>query len=340
MLWYLAALGSYCLGFLGYLGAFELGIPAAAAKSLGVLLGLSPPALLIRRWWIRRRRERATATAEAPPGPAPAPPRAWSPRLDFADLQQRTVPCRCCNAPMAPVYVTHEIETVQCPYCRRIDEVPREAGQRLAFLRARAAELRGARQELANMDLRVAGVIEDGAWLRGTLLAALGPTALILIFLVLPGLHVGGPQGALIGLAMLSQLGGILLGMALVYRAASRRYLRLVRPRILARAPERPGAPARCRICGGPIEIRGAAFVGCGFCGSTNLVTAELVHECDRFLEAEIAEYRHRAHAAAGAIDAHHQLLGRGLVLGNLLGSMLGAAAFAGLIAVIWHAAS
>jgi hypothetical protein len=336
MLWYFVALGSYCLGYFAYLGAFELGLPAIAAKLLGVLVGSAPPTVLIRRWWLRRGRERALRAA--PPQPALAPPPAWTPKLDFAEIQQRTIPCRCCGAPMTPVHAALDVERVQCPYCRRVDDVPRDAERRLAFLHARAAELRAARQEIADKDRRVAEVIEHGTWLRGTLLAALGPTSIILFLLVLPGLYYGGPAGALMGLGMLSQLGGIVLGMALMYRAASRRYLRHVRPRILARAPERPGAPARCRICGGPIEVRGSAFVACGFCGSTNLVTPELVHECRRFLDAELAEYQYRAHAASHAIDEHHRILGRGIVLGNLVGSMLGSAAFCGLIALIWYA--
>ena len=49
----------------------------------------------------------------------------------------------------------------------------------------------------------------------------------------------------------------------------------------------RTSSSARCRVCGGPIEVRGSAFVACAFCGSTNLVTTELARECHRFLDAE-----------------------------------------------------
>jgi hypothetical protein len=240
---------------------------------------------------------------------------------------------------MAPVATFAHVERVQCPYCHRTDDVPREAASRLAFLRARAAELRAVRQELTAMDQRVARTLEDGTWLRGTLLAAIGPFSLIMIFLVLPGLYYGGAAGGLMGFGMLAQLLGIILGMALPYRALSRRYLRVIRPRILARAPERPGAPARCRICGGPIEVHGSPFVDCHFCGSTNLVTHELVHECRRFLDAELAEYRYRAHAAHRDIEHHHRLVRRGIVLGNVLGGLLGGAAFSALVAGIWHLA-
>ena len=31
-------------------------------------------------------------------------------------------------------------------------------------------------------------------------------------------------------------------------------------------------------MCGGPVEVRGSAFVTCGFCGSANLVARELAH--------------------------------------------------------------
>lgn len=73
MLLYFVALGSYCLGFFAYLGAFELGLPAVAAKIVGVLVGSAPPAVLIRRWWLRRRRERALQAAAPQPAPAPPP---------------------------------------------------------------------------------------------------------------------------------------------------------------------------------------------------------------------------------------------------------------------------
>jgi hypothetical protein len=335
MVFYFAALVGYCLGYAAYAGTAALGLPQILATVLGGLVGITPLFLVIRDY-VQRRRERVAARAAAAAAAAAVPPPpAWSPNLDFAELQQRPIPCRCCGAPMVPGARFGSIELVQCPYCRRTEEVPYEAAQRIEFLRSRAAELRAARQALTDLDRRTAEVLEDGRWLRGTLLAALGPTALIVGLVVLPGFYVGGAFGMMIGMKLLAQLGGTVLGMVLSYRAVAHRYLRVIRPRILARAPERPGAPARCRVCGGPVEVRGSAFVACSFCGSTNLVTRELVRECRRFLDAEIAEYRYRASSANRTVEEHHQLMRRGLVLGNVLGSIAVPYALSALVSLL-----
>ncbi len=343
MLWYLGALGSYCLGYGAYAGAVKLGLPGTLARILGVLVGLAPLGIWL---WRRVQRERAEAAA------TPEPPREivaveafewrpWQPEPGpeemHAEVQQRVVPCRRCGAAMAPVGATGELERMQCRYCQLLDDVPRDAASRDLFLRGRAAELRGVQQGLTDSDRKVAEVLEDGRWIRGTLLAALGPTALILLLVVLPGVAVGGATGALVGVGLLSQLGGIVLGMWLAYRGLARRYLKLIRPRILARPPERPGAPARCRVCGGPIHDHGSIFTDCRFCGSANLISRELMSEAHRFLEAEVAEYRRRAARAEREIASHHQLMRRGVVAGNVLGSMLGSAAAAAVVAAIWH---
>ena len=329
-MWYFAFLAGYCIGYAAYASTAALGLPGGLAMVLGVVVGIMPPSILIRRHIHRRRRRAASRAVRAAAVP---PPAAWAPNLDLAELKQRPIPCRCCGAAMAPVELSGDIERVQCLYCYRIDDVPHDAAGRIAFLRSRAAELRAARQELTDADRRAVALIEDGTWLRGTLLAALGPTATIVVLVVLPGVYATGWFGMMIGMGLLAQLASVVLGMALAYRAVGRRYRRVVRPRILARAPERAGAPARCRICGGPVEVRHSPFVACEFCGAANVVTRELVHECGRFLDAEIAEYRYRASAAGREIEAHHRLLRRGVVLGNVLGSLVGGNA---VYLVIW----
>lgn len=358
MLWYLGALGSYCLGYAAYAGVAHLGAPVLLARVIGVMIGLTPLGI----WLFRRilgQLLSPSAAAQAgltesqrhPDGcvrGSPSPSETYAPAGDSrADLvaiaivePERALPCRRCGAAMAPFAtagLAGELDRLHCRFCQLVDDVPRDAALRLAFLRARAAELRRTRQALSDTDRRVAEVLEDGRWIRGTLLAALGPLSLILLLVVLPAALTGGAKGALIGLGLISQLTGIVLGMWLAYRAVSRRYLRTIRPRILARAPERPGAPARCRVCGGAIEFRGAAFCDCSFCGAANLIGTDLLRDAHRFLGEEVAEYQRRAAGAEREVATHHKLMAYGIVAGNILGSMLGAAALTALGAALWN---
>jgi hypothetical protein len=116
--------------------------------------------------------------------------------------------------------------------------------------------------------------------------------------------------------AMIATVGG----MVLAYTLVARRYMRRIRPRILARAPREPGAPVRCRVCGGDLPPGHGAWIECRYCHAMNLVTPEIARDRARLLEAETREYELRARGAAVLLAEHVRLMSGGILLGNVAG--------------------
>jgi hypothetical protein len=210
-----------------------------------------------------------------------------------------------------------------CAYCGATEPMPPDLESRLALLRKRVDELRSEKLELDRMDRRVAGMADD-VWLRGTLKAALGPLTLIVAIVVwtaIMGENTRDSIATMLGLViqLVSVVGGMVLGFVLL----ARHYKKHVRPQILARVPEAPGSPARCRVCGGDLTA-GHGIVECPWCRFTNFVGPELSRQRDALLAKEIDEYRRRQSGGRLAIDRHHARVRIAILVGNVAGMLLG----------------
>ncbi|MFM2421372.1 MAG: hypothetical protein RL385_6095, partial [Pseudomonadota bacterium] len=87
------------------------------------------------------------------------------------------------------------------------------------------------------------------------------------------------------------------------YVLGRRRYLREVTPLLAARAPLAPGAPLRCRVCGGPLHTpREAVFWRCEYCQSTHLLPDRHAHEHAEALGAELAVHTEQLGLASAAL--------------------------------------
>lgn len=81
-------------------------------------------------------------------------------------------------------------------------------------------------------------------------------------------------------------------GFALVGNAWIGRKIGALRLRLAATPPPRPGEPAACHVCGGPVTSSGAeAFSRCGYCGADNLVLPEVLHRRVDAAVADVADF-------------------------------------------------
>jgi hypothetical protein len=186
---------------------------------------------------------------------APSPPIAQQHGLEAPLVDQLPVPCPRCGAAMR--LVGDAITRVRCDFCRHEDDLPADAADRLAFLRGRLAAVRAARQGFADTDRRI--VTMKGGWLSGTLKAALGPLALILGLVVLPGLLApvaGDREARVAGLALVLRLAAVDPPLAVERAAIRARRPRTGsaprRPRRSAAEPARPDGRSR-RLVPGPV---------------------------------------------------------------------------------------
>ena len=198
--------------------------------------------------------------------------------------------------------------SLACRYCGRHDQLPPdelgrvlEIKNRLTLAQQRAATLRG-------VDAALAGIFEDrGAFLRvsGLYFAVAGlvfaTTLVSFCTSVLPSVDKL-PSAALLQMVVSSALGPLLtLSIGASFSIALWRgkahYKRSVRPLLIARAPQMPGAACRCRACGGELPRAERADVRCVYCDTTNLVPKEL-HGAQAqalFEQAEAARHALRA---------------------------------------------
>jgi hypothetical protein len=96
-------------------------------------------------------------------------------------------------------------------------------------------------------------------------------------------------------------IGGVALSICLALAIARRSYRLAVRPLLFARAPTAPGAPVRCRACGGPLPDRRDALVQCAYCNTQNLVTEELLQNRTELLQQEHRFYQDRGNRILAA---------------------------------------
>lgn len=196
---------------------------------------------------------------------------------------------------------------VRCPYCQSIEVLPAEQAQRVTALRARLAHLRMAQAAEEGPALAFAQTTQT---LRKQLPMYLAFGAFILISTTSGA--VGQIQKAIalrdipletreeiLSSATFSVVSlGVLVGVAVGYLLALRKFKKAIAPTLRARAPLQAGLPARCRSCGASLPVGPAttAMVACPYCAASNLLTPELATDRARLLEEETRAYNERAH--------------------------------------------
>jgi len=208
---------------------------------------------------------------------------------------------------------------LRCDYCGAMDALPADATQRVWALRQRAQALWWAKDTLRGQDATMCQRVE-GAWLKGTALAALGPLTLIVVLIIAPAVYMGFTEMAIVGGGLIGQLLSVIMGMLGGFLIAKHRYRAMVRPHILARVPSAAGRPARCHCCGAELPYAPDAFATCGYCQSTNLVSPEMARDRAALLEAEAQCYRARAAGNVPLIQDHLEFMGRAIAAGNYFG--------------------
>lgn len=184
---------------------------------------------------------------------------------------------------------------LECPYCQQRDELPADVALRNIDLRARIEAARAALTQLDGFTLAMARMYEG----RGGALRAVVPLAAVFgaIFVSNVSAAFDAAQRAPVELrtclvansaASSSLLWAVPLGLAAGLLLARWRYRAKVRPWLLARAPTVEGAPARCRVCGAPVQAHGAeVFATCRYCRAQNLLVGEVFHDRARRLAEE-----------------------------------------------------
>ncbi|MBL8112127.1 MAG: hypothetical protein JNK60_04535 [Acidobacteria bacterium] len=86
-----------------------------------------------------------------------------------------------------------------------------------------------------------------------------------------------------------------------------------------AQAPDRPGEPARCRVCGAPLESGSPGIARCGFCAADNVVTPAALARTVHLSIADLARLEADVLAAARAVGSAAKRASLALVLSGVL---------------------
>ena len=219
--------------------------------------------------------------------------------MNYAPAQdQLPVLCRSCGGPsgVGPDLV------LRCPFCGAVDQLPGDALTRALELKRRLADASRNVAQVEGLERALGSIFEQ----RGAFLRATG-TYLFLFVLVTvwsalsayPYI-VDAPGDFQLGILLYGMMGpffvgGLVVAMAFSLFVGRMSYRRKIRPLLFARPPRMPGAPARCRACGGDLPPAQGPLMSCRFCTTQNLVTPEIERDRTRLLENEVAFHRSRA---------------------------------------------
>ena len=211
------------------------------------------------------RPERASKNIES--GSTPRPNRIQSPAM-------LSSPCPKCGKPSRVSLA--EPDRLRCNACGHDGEVPTAVAERF----------RAAAQILGQLDTRLRrlthGQVRAVRW-AGTVAVVY---VVMLLALAVPyagcgAVSVAGMSRNVEGIGELLWAAALFFGPAILFFSLAivglvwmRRSLRALERSATAVPPLRPGEPALCHVCGGPLSYAGAAVVAqCGFCSADNIVT-------------------------------------------------------------------
>lgn len=194
------------------------------------------------------------------------------------------IQCQACGANVPAALATPE--RLSCPYCGHLgepDEAQRarleEAADLLAGIDRQARQLTAAQRR---------GLRSGGAWMAAyaaLLVTLAAPFALVGIIAAIVLVLFDGRFNPALTATLCAPLAVVACVAALGMVALVRRRRALFRA-CAAVPPVREGEPAFCRVCAGPVEVKGRV-VRCGYCDADNLVDPELMR---RFGHREVGD--------------------------------------------------
>lgn len=220
-------------------------------------------------------------------------------------MEGAPVLCRRCGA---PTDVQLDL-TVRCRFCGTMDRLPANAAARALDIRERLSQAAAHATQLAAGEAAMAALFENPSMLRRNLASMATVLGIVLLSTVGGIVYTAATMSsAPLGMSLevfVSSLQGLVwivgvgLGIVLSFLVGRSTYQRHVRTQIAPRPALYPGAPLRCRACGGNLPMQRATQVACSFCGTQNLMTAVAAADARRQLDAEVAGYRARASGVA-----------------------------------------
>lgn len=216
------------------------------------------------------------------------------------------VPCRACGGATD----TLPDLSIRCRFCGRPDQLPADAFGRAMEIKARLATASARVAQLASSEAALASIFER----RGAFWTVMGPFPVVAAVVIVVSLTSGVstlqnlpasvPDNVRLQLLLSSLYGplfivGLTVSFPLALLVGRISYARTVRPLLASRPPLYPGAPLRCRACGGDLPVVRDAFVRCIHCRTENVIDKDGARTAAARLDQEIAGYRARA---AGAV--------------------------------------
>ena len=226
-------------------------------------------------------------------------------------LEGAPILCKRCGAPTDPMPDL----SLRCRHCGTPDRLPPDELGRALEIRGRLTLAAGRVAQLAGTESALASIFEK----KGAFLTVMGPWPVLAVLVVayaivgtittLSSLPASVPDSTRMELVIAAAYGplfvlGITISFPLALLVGRFSYSRKVRPLLSARPPFQPGAPMRCRACGGDLHHATDAFVTCRFCRTPNVLAHDAARSMARRLDKEIAGYRQRASGLIGATSS------------------------------------
>jgi DNA-directed RNA polymerase subunit RPC12/RpoP len=215
---------------------------------------------------------------------------------------------------------------VICGYCGHRDQLPADQLGRALEIKRRLTAAKNSVANVEGMESALSEIFESraGFWRVAGIYVVAGVMITAYSLWQVQPMIAKAPPGFALGLTLNALMGGLWLGglslSLLISMLVGRRvYRRSVRSQLFARLPHLPGAPARCRACGGDLPDRRDAFVPCGYCNTRSLVTPELQANRQLLLERERAFYAERSGHAIGGMRGTSLKISRVLMLCGVL---------------------
>jgi hypothetical protein len=199
---------------------------------------------------------------------------------------------------------------LRCVYCGNVEELPGDQQARIFELQSRLRIAAAQAAQLQGTEAALGRIFEE----KAAFVRLATPFAFVFVISIVyaavnvrtafestndTSIQLQLVAGSLMGPFL---IGGFVLSCVLALAVGRFSYARTVRPRLRARSALFPGAPMRCRACGGPLLAQRVAHVTCAYCNTTNLLSHEHAADAAKRLAEEAAEYRARAGGAVAGV--------------------------------------
>ncbi len=239
----------------------------------------------------------------------------------MSDLAGAPILCRRCGgaSDMGPD------ASLRCRYCGNVDRLPPDELGRALEIRGRLVLAASRVAQVTGTERALAGIFEGSR----AFFSLMGPWPILAALVIanavwsahgtLASLPAVVPDSTRFEIVVASVYGplfvlGITLSFPIALLVGRRSYRRGVRSKLVARPAAAPGAPMRCRACGGDLPAARDAFVTCRYCRTPNLLAAQTAEEVKRRTDEELAEYHARANGIYAATSAASTHMSRTLI--------------------------